>query len=201
MLKIGGSLFDSGRELLKRVAAAGTDVLVVPGGGAFADKIRDVYGTVSLSDDAAHWMALLAMDQYGYYLSDGTGIPLADVIEGTGTRIALAYDILRKDDALPHSWDVTADTVAAWMAFKSGSRLVKATDVDGIFRDGRLLESISAGALREMGETCVDKAMPGFLIEHGMDAFVVNGRCVPRVLAAVRGEKTTGTLILGNKHR
>ena len=49
-----------------------------------------------------------------------------------------------------------------------------------------------------MGETCVDKAMPGFLIEHGMDAFVVNGRCIPRVLSAIRGEKTTGTVLLVN---
>jgi 5-(aminomethyl)-3-furanmethanol phosphate kinase len=197
VLKIGGSLFDSATELLKRVAGEGRDVLVVPGGGAFADKIRDVYGTTTLSDDAAHWMALLAMDQYGYYLADGTGIPLTDSIDGHGTRIALAYEILRNDDALPHSWDVTSDTIAAWMALKSGSRLVKATDVDGVFREGRLAESISASALMAMGETCVDKALPGFLIEHSMDAFVVNGRCVPRVLAAVRGEKTTGTTIKG----
>lgn len=197
VLKIGGSLFDSAREMLKRVAAEGQDVLVVPGGGAFADKVRDVYCTTTLSDDAAHWMALLAMDQYGYYLSDGTGIPLADTITGKGTRIALAYEILRKDDALPHSWDVTSDTVAAWMAKKTKARLVKATDVDGVFRDGRLLTEVSAAALQTMGETCVDKALPGFLMEHGMDAFVVNGRCVPRVLTAVRGEKTTGTMIKG----
>ncbi|HEY3273533.1 MAG TPA: amino acid kinase [Methanocella sp.] len=197
MLKIGGSLFDSGRELLKQVAGEGLDILVVPGGGAFADKVREIYGQESLSDDAAHWMALLAMDQYGYYLSDSTGIPLADTLKGTGTRIALAYEILRKNDALPHSWDVTSDTIAAWMAYRTDARLVKATDVDGIFRDRRLLESVSAGALKSMGETCVDKAMPGFLIEHSMDAFVVNGRCIPRVLAAVRGEKTTGTTIKG----
>jgi aspartokinase-like uncharacterized kinase len=197
VLKIGGSLFDSGRELLKQVAEERKDVLVVPGGGAFADKVRDIYSRKSLSDDAAHWMALLAMDQYGVYLADDTGIPLADTIDGSGTRIALAYEILRQDDALPHSWDVTSDTIAAWMAYKSDSRLVKATDVDGIFRDGRLLESISAGELRSMGETCVDKALPGFLIEHGMDAFVVNGRCIPRVLAAVRGENGMGTIIKG----
>ncbi len=84
VLKIGGSLFDSARELLKWVADEERDVLVVPGGGAFADKVRDVYGTTTLSDDAAHWMALLAMDQYGYYLSDGTGIPLADYDQRQG---------------------------------------------------------------------------------------------------------------------
>ncbi len=197
MLKIGGSLFDCSKELLKRVAAENTDVLVVPGGGVFADVVRDVYAKGGLSDDTAHWMALLAMDQYGYYLSDGTGVPLSDKIRGKGTRIARAYEILRKDDALPHSWDVTSDTIAAWMAWKSGSKLIKATDVDGVLRDSRLLTSVSASALRSMGETCVDRALPDFLIEHGMDAFVVNGRCIPRVLSAMRGEKTMGTVIKG----
>jgi aspartokinase-like uncharacterized kinase len=197
VLKIGGSLFDSARELLKQVAEEGQDVLVVPGGGAFADRVRDVYSRGSLSDDSAHWMALLAMDQYAYFLSDGTGIPLTDEIVGKGMRIALAYEILRKDDALPHSWDVTSDTIAAWVAAKSKARLIKATDVDGVFCDGQLVPSVRAGDLQPMGETCVDRALPGFLIEHGMDAFVVNGRCVPRVLAAVRGEKTTGTMIKG----
>ncbi|OPY25399.1 MAG: uridylate kinase [Methanocella sp. PtaU1.Bin125] len=197
VLKIGGSLFDSSKELLRKVAAEGLDVLVVPGGGAFADAVRDVYSRGGLSDDAAHWMALLAMDQYGYYLADGTDVPLSDKITGKGTRIALAYEILRKDDALPHSWDVTSDTIAAWMASKSGARLIKATDVDGVFKDGRLSDTISARELQTMGETCVDMALPGFLIEHGMDAFVVNGRCVPRVIAAIKGEETTGTVIKG----
>jgi aspartokinase-like uncharacterized kinase len=197
VLKIGGSLFDSSRALLAKVAAEGRDVMVVPGGGAFADTVRDIYGRGGLSDDAAHWMALLAMDQYGYYLSDGTSVPLSDKIKGKGTRIALAYEILRSNDALPHSWDVTSDTVAAWIAATANARLIKATDVDGVFRDGRLLETVSASTLKGMGETCIDKAMPGFLIEHGMDAFVVNGRCAPRVLAAIKGEKTTGTIIKG----
>ncbi|MGA9139028.1 MAG: amino acid kinase [Methanocella sp.] len=197
MLKIGGSLFDCSKELLKRVAAENTDVLVLPGGGAFANVVRDVYGRGGISDDAAHWMALLAMDQYGYYLSDGTGVPMTNKISGKGTRIALAYEILRQDDTLPHSWDVTSDTIAAWMASKVGARLIKATDVDGIFRDGRLLTSVSASALNSMGETCVDKALPGFLMEHHMDAFVVNGRCIPRVLSAIKGEKTAGTVIKG----
>ena len=86
VLKIGGSLFDSSKTLLRRVAEEGLDILVVPGGGAFADVVRDVYGKCDLSDDAAHWMALLAMDQYGYYMSDGTGVPLSGKIGGKGTR-------------------------------------------------------------------------------------------------------------------
>jgi len=199
VLKIGGSLAGSARELLRKVAAERLDVLVVPGGGAFADRVRDAYAQGGLSDDAAHWMAVLAMEQYAYFLADGTDVPLTDKIIARGTRIALPYEILQKDDTLPHSWDVTSDTIAAWMAAASGARLVKATDVDGVFLDGRLLESVSAGALKSMGETCVDLALSRFLIEKDMDAFVVNGLCVPRVLGALRGEKTIGTEIRGKK--
>ena len=41
------------------------------------------------------------------------------------------------------------------------------------------MTSVSASALLSMEETCVDRALPDFLIEHGMDAFVVNGLCIP----------------------
>lgn len=197
VLKIGGSLFDHSRMLLQKIAVEELDVLVVPGGGEFADGVRKVYRERSLSDDAAHWMAVLAMNQYAYYLADGTGIPLTDSLTGGGTRIALPYEILRKDDALPHSWDVTSDTIAAWMAGRTGGHLVKATDVDGIFANGSLLESVEASKLDEMEETCVDRALPKFLIDHQMDASVVNGLCWSRVQKAIRGEKTTGTVILG----
>lgn len=197
VLKIGGSLFDHSRVLLKKIAAEGLDILVVPGGGEFADGVRKVYRERPLSDDAAHWMAVLAMNQYAYYLADGTGIPLTESINGSGTRIALPYEILRKDDALPHSWDVTSDTIAAWMARKAGARLVKATDVDGIFADGKLLETIEASKLCGAGETCIDSALPEFLLKNELDAFVVNGLCAARVSKAVREEKTMGTRILG----
>ncbi|WP_231844978.1 amino acid kinase [Methanocella arvoryzae] len=199
MLKIGGSLFDHSRALVKRIAEEelAADILIVPGGGDFADTIRKVYREKQLSDDAAHWMAVLAMNQYAYYLADGTGIPLADSLKGTGIRIALPYEILRKDDALPHSWDVTSDTIAAWMALKTGGRLIKATDVDGIFADGKLLETVEASRLCGTGETCIDSALPEFLLNNRLDAFVVNGLDTARVSKAVREEKTMGTRILG----
>lgn len=197
VLKIGGSLFDHSRVLIKRIADEDLDVLIVPGGGEFADGVRKVYRERPLSDDAAHWMAVLAMNQYAYYLADGTGIPLTDSLKGSGTRIALPYEILRRDDALPHTWDVTADTIAAWMASKAGGKLVKATDVDGIYADGRLVETIDASQLCGTGETCIDTALPEFLVNNNLNAFVVNGLCTARVSKAIREEKTTGTLIRG----
>lgn len=197
VLKIGGSLFDSSRALLRKIARESGDVLIVPGGGGFANAVRTVSSRGNLSDDAAHWMAVLAMNQYAYYLADATGVKLTERLEGHGIRIALPYEILKREDVLPHSWDVTSDTIAAWMASKLKARLIKVTDVDGVFVNGQLAGTIEASRLATLGETCVDRALPGFLISHNMDAFIVNGRCETRVLKAIKGEMTTGTKILG----
>jgi aspartokinase-like uncharacterized kinase len=68
--------------------------------------------------------------------------------------------------------------------------------VDGIMLGGSLRETIDASAL-EGTETCVDRALPGFLIKHGMDALVVNGLKAPRLEDALKGKPTIGTRITG----
>ncbi len=197
VLKLGGSLMDHAPRILERVLSTGADVLVVPGGGRFADLVRDVYAERGLSQDAAHWMAILAMDQYAYYLADIAGVELTPLlVMKKGVRIVLPYEVLRRQDELPHTWEVTSDTIAAWIAYKTGSGLVKATDVDGVFADGRLLETVDASALLGT-ETCVDRALPGFLLEHHMDAFVVNGLVAPRLEDALLGKPSIGTIIIG----
>ena len=197
VLKFGGSLFNHAPELLEIVRSADTDVLIVPGGGRFADLVRDVQRESGLSEEAAHWMAVLAMDEYAYYLSDVSGIELTPLlVKKKGIRIVLPYEILRRRDELPHSWDVTSDTIAAWMAYQTGSKLIKATDVDGIILDGRLQDTIDASKLRGL-ETCVDRALPGFLVEHKMDALVINGLKAPMLEDALKDRQTKGTLIVG----
>lgn len=197
VLKLGGSLFDRAPDVLRRVAGSGADVLVVPGGGPFADLVRGIDRAQGLSPDAAHWMAVLAMDQYAYYLHDKTDIELTPLlVRKKGIRIVLPYEVLRRQDELPHSWDVTSDTIAAWIAYKTSSRLIKATDVDGIFIDGALQETVDASALKGL-DTCVDRALPGFLIEHGMDTLVLNGLVAGRLENALKEKPVTGTKIIG----
>ena len=196
-LKLGGSLFRDAPSIVRRVRGTGADVLIVPGGGPFADLVRDIDGMHVLSPDAAHWMAILAMDQYAYYLHDKAGIELTPLlVRKNGVRILLPYEVMQRQDELPHSWDVTADTIAAWVAYKTASKLIKATDVDGVMLDGRLQETIEASALAGR-ETCVDRALPDFLIKHGMDAFVVNGLIEGRLEDALNGKLVKGTKIIG----
>src|SRR3974377_2518775 len=74
VVKVGGSLTrGAGRQkLCRQLAGLGCHhrLLVVPGGGPFADTVRDYDKCYGLSNAAAHWMAILAMDQYGYLLVD-----------------------------------------------------------------------------------------------------------------------------------
>ncbi len=175
-------------------------VLIIPGGAVFADNVRSFQEMSGISGDAAHWMAILAMEQYAYYLSDISGIPLTNDLEiyEPSVNILLPYTILREDDSgLEHSWDVTSDTISAWFAQRTGSMLVKVTDVDGIYLDGKLVRQIYAGDLAGSKETCVDKGLSAFLVAHGMDCMVINGRHFDRVIEALKGGVTVGTLIYG----
>ena len=76
VLKLGGSLIDTSRDLMRALISLADEedssYLVVPGGGPFADLIREVSAKMGLGDEAAHWMAVLAMEQYAYLLADGT---------------------------------------------------------------------------------------------------------------------------------
>jgi aspartokinase-like uncharacterized kinase len=197
VLKVGGSLLDKAEDVLKRVLSTGIDVLIVPGGGPFADMVRDVGERKGISDDAAHWMAVLAMEQYAYYLSDKAGIELTPMlVKKRGVQILLPYGVLKRQDELPHSWDVTSDTIAAWAAMKTASPMIKATDVDGIMLNGRLQETVKASDIKGV-ETCVDRALPDFLIRHGMDILIVNGLIEGRLENAMKGNQVAGTKIIG----
>lgn len=135
MVKVGGALLAHADRLdavLHEVAAASRTVgiLVVPGGGPFADAVREVDARVGLPADVAHWMAVLAMDQYAHLLASRLpgGALVADpaacvALPGTGRTPVLApYRWLRTADPLPHSWDVTSDSIAAWVAGAVGAR-------------------------------------------------------------------------------
>jgi aspartokinase-like uncharacterized kinase len=144
-------------------------------------------------------MAVLSMEQYAYYLIDKTGVnSVESFVDAPGVSVLLPYRILRENDVLPHSWNVTSDTIAAWVARETGSRFIKVTDVDGVIADDIVQEWITAEELSKMEVTCVDSSLPGFLMENKMDCVVVNGMYPERVIDAVTGENVIGTHIKGN---
>jgi aspartokinase-like uncharacterized kinase len=129
VIKIGGAITAIPGALDRvchavAVAAAHHRIVVVPGGGPFADAVRLFEQSHTLSPDASHWMAILAMDQYALVLSERiTGSVLVDeagaVSEALGCgRLAVLAPSrwMRTADVLPHSWAVTSDSIAAFVA-------------------------------------------------------------------------------------
>ena len=129
VIKIGGG-FAGVPGAIDRVCAAVGEasrdqrIVVVPGGGPFADAVRAFDRQIGLSPDAAHWMAILAMDQYAHVLAER--IPGALLVEEAGAsseaagpgRVAVLAPCrwMRSADVLPHTWEVTSDSIAAFVA-------------------------------------------------------------------------------------
>jgi aspartokinase-like uncharacterized kinase len=134
-VKIGGGLL-AHAGCLDAVLAVIADVardraiLIVPGGGPFADAVREQDDRLGLSDDAAHWMALLAMDQYAHLIASrlaGSTLvwdaaAIARAVRAGGVPVLAPSSWLRRVDPLPHSWNVTSDSIAAWVAGAIGAR-------------------------------------------------------------------------------
>jgi len=216
VLKIGGSLANqptSLRKLCRRlVALAGKhELLIVPGGGRFADLVREFDRTQMLSPTAAHLMALLGMDQYGILLSSIApsaqtvkSLKVARQLQEKGLLpILLPSNIAWRDKFLEHSWNVTSDSIAAHVAgLTHAGMLILVKDVDGIFdfdpkkRSGaKIIRELRASELRSLNQSCTDVFLWRVLRKHGLECYVVNGRHPKRIEAILKGASTICTKI------
>jgi len=216
VLKVGGSLADDIASLTRlcqelSALAKAYRIAIVPGGGEFADTIRKFDKTYGLSNTVAHKMAILAMDQYGFLLSDITpksyvSHSLKEVSNSAKGMlpILLPSKLMFREDPLEHSWDVTSDTIAAYIAcLLDAEKLVLVTDVDGIFSkdpkktlDAKLVEELSAEELLAWNRrTSVDKVLPKILLQANLDCYVVNGGYPERIKLILEDKKTVCTHI------
>ena len=142
VIKVGGSLFDWPElprrltEMIDARQAADREerLVLIAGGGPAANMVRALDRVHNLGDQTAHRLALHAMDL--------TAIILAELLRGT--VVVQSLDTLRAvcssgsipivaprlildeiersgKDFLPASWDVTSDTIAAWVALHVGA--------------------------------------------------------------------------------
>jgi aspartokinase-like uncharacterized kinase len=144
VVKIGGSLSHDPalREWLTRLwEVGGGRVVIVPGGGDFADAVRQYQHEWQFDDLAAHNMCLLAMAQYAILMQ---GVVPELVLASNEHRIRGALrdgrvavwvptDLMRATPDSMTNWDTTSDSLAAWLSsLLNAERLmiVKSCDVD-----------------------------------------------------------------------
>ena len=171
VLKLGGAQARGGRlgNWLDAIAAQAGRIVVVPGGGAFADLVRTTQREIGFDDEAAHEMAMLAMRQFGRAL-----VSLRPGFEIVDSEAAILHALERRSvpvwspermalaAELPASWDLTSDSLAAWLAGQLRARsliLVKHTGAGG-----------GASELARRG--VVDPLFPTYLAEAKVRAFL-----------------------------
>jgi len=207
LVKIGGSLTYHVKPLLntlKSFSSRENKIVVVPGGGMFADVVRDLDRDIKLSNRTSHRMALMAMDMMGVYFSDVSHIRTVDnlydakvTLLDSDIVILLPSKVVLSTDELPHSWEVTSDSIALYIAkLLRLKKVIIVTDVDGIYDrypGGKLLNTISAKSIK--GFTSVDSYLPKLLIRYKMECIVVNGKYPERVVNALKGKEDIYTKI------
>ena len=211
VVKVGGGLArEAGdgalRALCAEIAEAGSrhPLLVVPGGAEFADMVREHDHRFGLRPQAAHRMAILAMDQFGWALADliPGAVRCVDLeAQRAGVvSVLLPAALLAERDPLPESWAVTSDSIAAWVAGAAGAeRLVLVKPVAGIFRTwpptGEPIARLTVDELAALQPAGVDEHLPAALRAAGVETWVIGGRDPARLAELLDEGRTAGTLV------
>lgn len=223
MIKIGGSLAVHPNQLRSLMEKLGDfskkkPIVIIPGGGEFADKVRDLDKRFSLKNTVSHRMAILAMDQFGLLLSDLTintvlnyNYEHAKEASLLGKlSIFLPSQVMFAEDPLENSWKVTSDSIAFYIAYNiKAEKVIFVTDVDGIYpkdpkyqKDVSLILKTSPDELIDLGiRTSVDSNLPHLIQKWPIDCIVVNGLYPDRVEAILEGKQTVSTYINSGKTR
>ena len=202
IVKVGGSLLYKAKPLLESLKNLDEEIIIIPGGGEFANIIRKLDKNYKLNSSTSHKLAIECMDLVGEIYSEISGIKayrtlfdLKREIKKEKVAILLPSTTLLSTDLAEHSWKVTSDSLSLYIAkFLNVKDVIIATNVDGIYREGKLLNIINANEIE--GLTSVDEAFPTILKQFKMTAYVVNGLYPERVINIIKGKNTICTKIV-----
>ena len=198
VVKIGGSLFpDYAIELADMLE--GTGSLIILGGGEFANLIRKYDSEIKFSDDINHWTAIDCMDIIAKLVNDKVDSAklaysideVCEISDDGFTPIFIVSDFLKAEDPFECSWDVTSDSIAAYVSHLLNAKLLIVTDVNGIYTQepkepgSTFISKIDATTLLTFQESSIDVMLPTLLLRYGSDCYVVNGKCPERVMSLI----------------
>ena len=188
VVKIGGSLFpDYAIKLAEKLE--NTNSLIILGGGEFANLIRKYDSAQNFSEEVTHYTAIDCMDiiaKLAYSIED-----VLKIASDNFTPIFIVSDFLREDDFFECSWDVTSDSIAAYVSHCLNANLLIVTNVNGIYtrepseEGSNFISKIDAKKLLTFEESSIDLMLPSLLIEFGTNCYVVNGMYPERVLSLI----------------
>lgn len=207
VVKLGGSLDAAGRLGDWARALAGTPprspqrLLVVPGGGPFADAVRAAQQRWPFDDAAAHIMAVLAMEQMAHVICSLAPalVGTDDVTEPLATprdRAARVWYPRREllgggwPDAwrIPCDWDVTSDSLAAIVAARvraHGLVLVKSAPLQP---PAARVESLQSSGV-------LDAAFDDFGARCGCPVWLVSGSRPRALFDLLHGDERTAVRV------
>ena len=178
IVKLGGSLSQSD-ALIRSLNSieqnyANRAVVIVPGGGAFADQVRLAQHHWQFDDDTAHRMAILAMQQMALLIKGlkndfSIAGSVTDILKQLHQKKIVIWspDIVELDNAgIEASWDITSDSLAAWLAKAISAEeliLVKSAMIDN---------SLSLTQFAE--RAIVDKAFCNFVRQATFTVQLIN---------------------------
>ena len=175
VVKVGGSVVKSHNLSLWLGVIKGSTlpVVIVPGGGIYADEVRDAQKREGFSDHVAHEKALMAMDRMAIDIATTDTIfkvvtAEPDIHQYLGvSQIPIwgPYEMCASCKAIPANWSVTSDSLALWLANKLGAEnlfLIKSAGPPG--------EPHTAEGLSKEG--FVDLAFPEFLRHSSVSSYI-----------------------------
>jgi len=167
IIKIGGKILENKDDLNSTIDQIQLllkeniiqNAIIIPGGGSRANFVRHLDVEFNLGDDLSHWMAIYAMDLNGILIKEE--YPFIELIKdlkllkneinlpkNDPILVFQPYHYLKTKNPLPHSWDVTSDSITLYLAKKLGlNEIFLIKNVDGLMRiegeSTRLIKRIS----------------------------------------------------------
>ncbi len=207
IVKIGGSLLNYSKQLEQVLQVIDNDyeneIIIVPGGGIFADTVKNIQEKLDINDDIAHWMAIKATEIYAIYISEklSRGVLCENLqeIENYLSRryipIVLPFKIMYRLDILPKTWKATSDSIAILIAILTSSDLtILLKVIDGLIINGKLIRQASVHELSSL-QGIADDYILELIKKYKIRAVILNALRIENLIKVLRNEEGEYTLI------
>ena len=209
IVKIGGKILENKENLESTIAQFKhicendivQKIIIIPGGGTYANFVRKIDEKISIGDEFSHWMAIFAMNCNGIELSQKYNDikyfdNLGELKKSNGRIVIfLPYDFINQRDELLHSWDVTSDSITVYIAHQLGLKecfLIK--DIDGIISNkNKILRELTTSEYKNLRKASkfltinenqekikdsqpIDSYMVNLINKYNVNCIILNGR-------------------------